>query len=98
MCVAASRSFVMRDNAGVLPVGRPQLGVGLEMVRSFAHAELELKIRDADARIGGVHSMVLQACCQAWGRPARLLHRLPDLGPLESWAARQGELSTQRQW
>ena len=61
MCVAASRSFVMRDNAGVLPVGRRQLGVGLEMVRSFAHAEMELKIRDADARIGGVHSMVLQA-------------------------------------
>ncbi len=61
MCATASRSFVMRDNAGVLPVGRRQFGVGLERVRSFAHAEMELKIRDADARIGGVHSMVMQA-------------------------------------
>ena len=57
MCVAASRCLEIRDGAGVLPVGQRQIGVGLETTRSFAHAEMELKIRDAHARIGGVHSM-----------------------------------------
>ncbi len=59
MRVAASRCLEMRDDAGVLPVGQRQLGAGLETTRSFAHAEMELKIRDAHARIGGVHSMGL---------------------------------------
>lgn len=74
-CVARQRS--------VLPVGWRQLGVGREMIRSFAHAEMEFGRFDAHARharIGGVHSMLSQAVAKTWGRPARLLHRLPVLG------------------